>query len=363
MFLYLLLFATAFIFVCCSQKTRYKFLRCCKAYGIRSRVLYQKDPDNVNSIDDQYLAVSCNDVFPETKRVELYETIEKFAAGNDDFEDFSDKGYMIQDIVDPTLNTPENGNWIASIYDTNSGKFKIPIHNGADLTESCSVIFKQMLPLFEQLLDAPLWRTKLKVYVKIKNIVVNQKSSGIPFGRLHQEGDKKENICAVGLYWIHIDKLINGGNLELSKKVANRTAQLIPKNNNKFYYQSIDVQEKFIKAIVPAKQNDMLVFDNELLYHQVQEITVADDKSSTWNIDISANRMVVAFFLVNPFESDNVLTVDKWRQDPSIDIKMARLVRNKFRDQCRKSLPPVASRYTHVDNRDFDEYGGICMRD
>lgn len=240
-----------------------------------------------------------NDIIDTESRIQLVTEIDKLKTLVDDRR--SDGSI---DVVDQSLNATANGTWISADYNCRKRCFSSPINNiplleSPALTPLLAQVFAKMLPMFERVLGAPLHSScsdgPLKVFVKIKIYNVsseneNDHENSFVEGTFHKEGTERENICAVGLYWPHIEGVV-GGDIELQMEVPFMHDQY----PSRTYYKGQHV----VTTSLDVKENSMLVFTNQQVYHRMTRLI-----QQPINHTYPGQRCVIGFFLVSPWAND-----------------------------------------------------------
>eukprot|EP01083_Nonionella_stella_P199082 730308_1 len=147
-------------------------------------------------------------------------------------------------------------------------------------------LFLYQINQFEHVTDYNLRNVPLKVIVKAQDYqLFDCKEDGSYVGNMHKEG-LYEDICAVGVYYYHIDDTIHGGELQLSSVVD------VKEDNSWFnnYVGATALQDIKIKP----KEQMSVVFSNDLCYHRVLQLYG------------NGSRKMLAFFLLRPNIGVNV---------------------------------------------------------
>ena len=272
---------------------------------------------NRNGNYDEVVTVACRphetNFLDKEVRISLVSEIDKLMSHVDDIRP---DGSV--DVVDQSLNAMPDGTWIAADYDCKELRFSSPINNiptaeCTKLVPLLSQVFGKMLPLFERLLSASLADEKsVRVYVKIKVYNVGEEAVE---GTFHKEGSDREGICALGLYWPHIDKELSGGDIELQMPVPFMENDY----ENRVWYSGQHV----VKTIIPVAENSVIAFSNDGVLHRMTRLTTR------------GKRYVVGFFLVKPW-SNHIASSSKNAVNTSlqsgVDYTSAKNRRNLERD-------------------------------
>jgi hypothetical protein len=237
------------------------------------------------------VSVSCRTLHAAGKNASIVREIDNLMSLIDDTRE--DKSV---DVVDQSLNASSDGTWIAADYNAKIGQFTSDINNVPkaecpNLTPLLGQVLGRMLPMFERLLSAPIANEeKLRVYVKIKVHIFDSDTKHESEGRFHMEGTEKEDICAVGLYWPHIDSdRLQGGDIEL--KFGVRYLE------NDFETDHTFSGRHIVTRTLPVSSGSMAVFNNNGIFHRMSALSPNGAEAT----QATARRYVVAFFLASPW--------------------------------------------------------------
>eukprot|EP01084_Bolivina_argentea_P070891 128910_1 len=230
----------------------------------------------------------------------------------------------INDLVDPsllachynskkhklnTLKSWKNNFWIPSVFrKTQNGNIEImsDINNLSrvkypKLYDTIASVFKKMLPSFEWVTGYNFAKEMIKyfrVVVKFMNYEIYPDEIKCYDSMLHREGDKDENIIAVGIYYYYKSNDIMRDVFEI-----------------KHQFKLNEYEKNWIGQTINVKQDNFIVFNNRMGYqHRVSEL----QKHMTTHI---VKRKLLAFFLVDPKASKYKMEVLKTSKDIVVNLE------------------------------------------
>jgi hypothetical protein len=299
---------------------KYRFLLNLKDYENRKEVVDYHPGSNNQMIDIIHPSLYC--YVKGITEVSGSSKIDRLLRKSDSFQWIPSDFQVNRDSVGNPINT-EIKSYI------NNLDYNNPVNHS--LYENIGEIFTNMIPGFEKIVNN-LKNTKkihkikgkedtipeiklnnCKVIVKIANAIVNHENPTFSEGSWHMEGIKSEKIIATGIYYYSV-KNIKKTYLRYRTTLSSDDIYALRYPQNCFEYvhyhygmKLMDLKNGWDGAETTislgkneTKENLCLFFPN-FLQHRVSPIELKEG-------EIEGNRGILVFFLINPFESDSVIS-------------------------------------------------------
>jgi hypothetical protein len=248
---------------------------------------------------------------------------EELLEASDSFQWIPSDFNVIRDASGKPINT-EIKSYINNLDKSNPAN--IPLY------EDISEIFTTMIPGFEKILNNLKNSDKIqsiqgkndtipeiqlndcKVIVKIANATVNSENPIFNEGSWHMEGIETEKIIATGIYYYDV-KNIQKSYLRFRTTLSPDDIYSLnyPQNCHEYVHYHYGMKLLDLNGMdgasttislgrIETKENLSLFFPN-FLQHRVSKIELKDGETE-------GNRGILVFFLINPFESDIVVSAE-----------------------------------------------------